>query len=457
MKKTVIALILIAITLVFITGAAIFLAPWKTLIAERIAQQLESHGLKNVSLSLVGLSLREARVENLQFGDREAPLMIPEIRVGYDIQDLRQGRVQTLDINGVAVIIVGGEQGWSVQGFPKKQDDTATPLIPPATSEYKADIPAENISLRNGALSVSAPSWTLSLPISGHWQSEGKPDIALQPAQLNFEGSGVKVSGLLEASASLNEEKKQWEGAWSLKSMTAHQKGAQEDMAPANIEGTLTADEKNMIVSGKISGEGNAYEGAFKMTYPFARPEKASLVLTDFSMPWQEGRMTTKNVNIPLSGGKPYTLELKISKASIAKLMQEFTGQYVQATGTISGSFPIKIGQDGKISVGKGTLSADSPGQISMPPETIPGEGAQMQITRDILQQFDYKLLSLTTEQADRGGLAMNVRIEGNNPKVEAGRPVILNIRLTGDILDFITNSAIVFTSPQTLIQQGEK
>ncbi|MCB1681467.1 MAG: YdbH domain-containing protein, partial [Alphaproteobacteria bacterium] len=61
------------------------------------------------------------------------------------------------------------------------------------------------------------------------------------------------------------------------------------------------------------------------------------------------------------------------------------------------------------------------------------------------------------TEQDGKKGLAIILRIEGNNPKVENGRPVILNIRLTGDLLDFITSSAIVFTSPQTLIQQGNK
>ena len=161
----------------------------------------------------------------------------------------------------------------------------------------------------------------------------------------------------------------------------------------------MSGDEQTLTVDGKIGGENKAYKGTFRYTFPFATPEKAALTLTDFSMPWQEGTLSTKNMNIPLSGNKPYTLDLKISKASIPKLMQEFTGEYVKGTGTISGSFPLKIGQDGKITVGKGTLIADEPGQLSMPPEAIPGEGAQMQLTRDILQQFNYKLLSLTTEQ----------------------------------------------------------
>ena len=457
MKKSIIALILVIINLVFVVGALFFFVPWKILIADRIAQQLKSQGFENARLSLTSLGLHEARIENLQFGDNDTPLTIPEIAAHYDVQKIQQGKLQSLKIDGINITLNKNEEDWIIKGWPKKQGDDAPPLIPPVSPEYKTSIPADLITLTNGALSVNTPTWNLSLPLAGRWQKTGQPDMSLQPAQLNFEGSGVKVSGLLEASASLNEEKKKWEGTWSLKSMTAHQKGAQEDIAPADLSGTLAADEVNLIVYGKISGASKAYDGAFKYTYPFAQPEKASLILSDFSMPWQDGVLTTRNVNIPLSGNKPYTLDLKIAKASIAKLMQDFTGEYVKATGTISGSFPVRIGQDGKITVGKGTLSADEPGQLSMPPESIPGEGAQMQLTRDILEQFDYKLLSLTTEQEGKDGLAIILRIEGNNPKVENGRPVILNIRLTGDLLDFITSSAIVFTSPQTLLKQGTK
>ncbi|MCB1592437.1 MAG: YdbH domain-containing protein [Alphaproteobacteria bacterium] len=457
MKKSIIALILVIINLVFLLGALFFLLPWKNMIGDRIAQELQRQGFPDASLSLTALSMNALRIEDLKFGEKDDPLIISEIAATYDFQEVQEGKLQTLTVKGVNIALKNEGEGWSLRGWPKTADGKAPALIPPVRPEYKNTVPADSLSLQNGALSVNAQNWTLSLPLAGLWQKSGQPEFSLKPARLDFEGGGVTVSGLLETSASLNEEKKKWEGTWSLKSMTAHQQGAQEDIPPADLSGTLSADEKTLIVTGKIKGENKSYNGAFKYAYPFAEPQKATLVLSDFSMPWQDGVLTTRNVNIPLSGNKPYTLDLKIAKASIAKLMQDFTGEYVKATGTISGSFPVRIGQDGKITVGKGTLSADEPGQLSMPPESIPGEGAQMQLTRDILEQFNYKLLSLTTEQEGKDGLAIILRIEGNNPKVENGRPVILNIRLTGDLLDFITSSAIVFTSPQTLLKQGTK
>ena len=456
MKKTLIVLFMILSTPVFLGGAAMILVSWKTFLSDYLSKELQANGLQNATLSVDSFGWNEARIKNLTFGDTEDPLTIPELTAHYDVKELQEGKLQTLSISGMKLTVWKDESGWALEGWPNPAEQKPVPFIPPLKETYKDKIPAQSVSLEDGALTVKTPDGMLTLPLSGQWQKSEKPDFKLNEAPLNYEGKGVKLSGLLEASASLNAEKKKWEGSWSLKKLNIRQEDAQEDIPPADLSGTLSADEQTLTVDGKIGGENKAYKGTFRYTFPFATPEKAALTLTDFSMPWQEGTLSTKNMNIPLSGNKPYTLDLKISKASIPKLMQEFTGEYVKGTGTISGSFPLKIGQDGKITVGKGTLIADEPGQLSMPPEAIPGEGAQMQLTRDILQQFNYKLLSLTTEQ-DKKGLAVLLRLEGNNPKVENGRPVILNIRLTGDLLDFITSSAIVLTSPQTLIKQGNK
>ena len=460
MKKTLIVLFMILSTPVFLGGAAMILVPWKTFLSDYLSKELQANGLQNATLSVDSFGWNEARIKNLTFGDTEDPLTIPELTAQYDVKELQEGKLQILTLSGIKLTVSKGEDGWTLEGWPKpkqEETETETPVVPPLTENYKDKIPAESIILENAALTVRTPDGMLTLPLSGQWQKNEKPDFKLNEAPLNYEGKGVKLSGFLEASAARNTDKKKWEGSWSLKKLEIRQKDAQEDIPRADLSGTLSADDQTLTVDGKIGGENKAYKGTFRYTFPFAAPEKAALTLTDFSMPWQEGTLSTKNMNIPLSGNKPYTLNLKVTKASIPKLMQDFTGEYVKGTGTISGSFPLIIGQDGKITVGKGTLIADEPGQLSMPPEAIPGEGAQMQLTRDILQQFDYKLLSLSTEQDAKKGLAILLRLEGNNPKVENGRPVILNIRLTGDLLDFITSSAIVLTSPQTLIKQGNK
>ena len=45
--------------------------------------------------------------------------------------------------------------------------------------------------------------------------------------------------------------------------------------------------------------------------------------------------------------------------------------------------------------------------------------------------------------------------LQGNNPKVYKGKPVKLNVHLTGDILDVVRQSMLT-SNPTKLLQQGE-
>ena len=362
----------------------------------------------------------------------------------------------TITLRDTVLRVVQDKNGWHLDGLPQSQNKSTTPFIPPVTPEYKSAIPFDTATIRDGFLSVSAPSWTMTMPLNIRWEKNDKKEIVLSPTEMDINAGDISINGKLNASTALNAAKKRWEADWSIQNMIISQKGA-DDYPPATINGSATADDSALRVTGKIKGKKNAYSGAFRYVMPFKTPEKTHLILTNFSMPWQGGTVSTDNMTIPLREKAAYKFTLKVEKASVGSLMREFTGEYVQATGTISGNLPVTIKADGTISIGKATLTADEEGTLSMPPELIPGDTAQMQLTRDILGKFNYKVLTMTTQERENGGMDMKVRLEGNNPKVQDGRPVILNVNLTGDLLDFITSSVMIFTSPQTLIKQGQK
>ncbi len=374
----------------------------------------------------------------------------------FDPENPPEDLKNSITLRDTVFRVVQDKNGWRMDGLPQSEKESQQPFIPPVTPEYKAAIPFETATVKDGLLSVTAPAWTMVMPVNLQWRKDAKKEISLTPTTMEIEAGDLGITGKLEADATLNAEKRRWEADWNIQNLILSQKGT-DDYPPATINGSATADESALRVTGKIKGKENAYSGAFRYVMPFKTPEKTHLILTNFSMPWQGGTVSTDNMTIPLREKAAYKFTLKVDKASVGSLMREFTGEYVQATGTISGNLPVTIKADGTVSIGQSTLTADEEGTISMPPELIPGDTAQMKLTRDILGKFNYKKLSLTTQERENGGLDMKVRLEGNNPKVQDGRPVILTVNLTGDLLDFITSSVMIFTSPQTIIKQGQK
>lgn len=172
-------------------------------------------------------------------------------------------------------------------------------------------------------------------------------------------------------------------------------------------------------------------------------------------MPWKEGRLAAENVAVQLKGDKPVKLALEVSNVSIAELMGALTGDRVSATGAISGTLPVLVKRIGEIQLLQGELKAGGPGSITMPPDVIPGDNEQVALVRQILENLQYTSLSITTSVGEDGETGVLMTLEGNNPKVYDGRPVKLNVNLTGDVLEFIQQNILLLTSPETLLKPG--
>ncbi len=93
---------------------------------------------------------------------------------------------------------------------------------------------------------------------------------------------------------------------------------------------------------------------------------------------------------------------------------------------------------DAGVRVDQGALRAVSPGgKLIMPAERLQamlGSSDTMELVVQALQNFHYSVLESTIDYDEEGKLALGLRLEGENPDLRGGQPVVLNINLEEDI-----------------------
>ena len=241
-----------------------------------------------------------------------------------------------------------------------------------------------------------------------------------------------------------------WRGKWRLNNIQV--KFGESALPTLEGRGTLQTLADAFSISGRFKSKDNTHRTIFNFHIP-----SNNLKLLYATIPWKSGTLTVKNVLIPLEGNQPVKLVLQVRKVSIGALMQVLTGERVSATGSVSGDLPLVIGRDGTVSFGKGKLKANAPGTITMPVDAIPGDNAQIALTRDILKNFHYKTLSISISSGADGEVPILVALEGNNPDMYNGRPIKINVRLSGDVLDFVRQNVMFLTDPKLMLKQGSK
>lgn len=105
--------------------------------------------------------------------------------------------------------------------------------------------------------------------------------------------------------------------------------------------------------------------------------------------------------------------------------------------GSIDGRLPLQLSAEG-FSISNGQLEAKKPGgQLKFDSERIRQLGRSnpaMQLVTQSLEDFQFTTLSSQVNYDPQGKLALGIRLEGQNPAIEKGRPIHFNINLQEDI-----------------------
>ncbi len=451
MKKFIIG---IAIVLALILSA-LFL-PYKSWLESRLETILTAKGFQNVALTISDIGLNNATLSNVSIGS-ETPMVLKNIDFAYSLPELWKGSLREFTASGLDVAIRQEEGRWAIQGFrdSKSADDkSVTPLaLLPLTPEDMARIPFDRMALKESSLNVFSDIGQLSTPLDLTLQKNPSAEFTYNAESLKFTRPGLNVAtGKVSFHASITENK-QWKGAWTIASVAIENEPLPVPML--NGGGTFNADGEELKFDGLLKDNSGAWQIKFAMNYAPATPQKSALNIVQADMPWKEGRVSVHNITFPFADRGSTTVNLQVHRVSLDELMQWLTGNRVSGTGTVSGTLPIVIGKNGKLTILKGDLKADGPGTIVIPPETIPGDNERVDLVREILQDLHFSLLSISSKKDENGNLVVVIAVEGNNPKVYDGRLVKLNVNLTGDILDFIEKNVMFLRSPETVLQQG--
>lgn len=169
----------------------------------------------------------------------------------------------------------------------------------------------------------------------------------------------------------------------------------------------------------------------------------------------ETGKLMLKEANAGLLGGdvrvKPQTWDLSqwpiqialdVNRLQLSELMALYPAENLSGTGILSGQLPLGIGPEG-VNVADGEIRALEPGgRLQLPGgrlQALAQDNAAMQIVAEAMKNFHYSVLSSTIGYAQDGTLLLDLHIEGNNPNVRAGQPVVLNINLEENIPALLT------------------
>ncbi len=147
--------------------------------------------------------------------------------------------------------------------------------------------------------------------------------------------------------------------------------------------------------------------------------------------------------------------KLAVDKVDIAKLLQMADLPGLSGTGTLSGTFPLKI-VNGDPIITNGAISSSGNGVIIYNNDAADAAAntEQTQLLAQALKDFHYTELSGAVDGNINGNLQFKIGLHGANPALYDGYPIHLNVNLQGSLADLIRRGTVGLR-PLELIQSG--
>lgn len=172
--------------------------------------------------------------------------------------------------------------------------------------------------------------------------------------------------------------------------------------------------------------------------------------LVEAAWPFNGGRLT---LTTPENVTDRY--ELTVEKVDLAKVLQMVDLPGLSGTGTLSGTFPLKI-VNGDPIITKGAISSSGNGVIIYNNDAADAAAntEQTQLLTQALKDFHYTELSGAVDGNINGNLQFQIGLRGANPSLYDGYPIHLNVNLEGSLADLIRRGTVGLR-PLELIQSG--
>ncbi len=140
---------------------------------------------------------------------------------------------------------------------------------------------------------------------------------------------------------------------------------------------------------------------------------------------------------------EPLLFPIQVQGLELEQLFILYPTEGLAGTGTLDGRLPLQISSQG-VTIEQGQLSARAPGgKLQFHSERIRALGRSnpaMQLVTQSLEDFRFTTLNSQVNYDQQGKLALAMRLEGQNPAIEQGRPIHFNINLEEDIPTLLTS-----------------
>lgn len=183
-------------------------------------------------------------------------------------------------------------------------------------------------------------------------------------------------------------------------------------------------------------------EARIRYGAPLASAAKGTLEVNLAQAALMGGQVTLTPGQWDLTASNPL-FPIQIRGLELQQLFTLYPAEGLAGSGTLDGDLPVRLGQKG-IEVDNGQIAARQPGgHLQFSSEKIKALGRSnpaMQLVTQSLEDFRFTTLNSVVDYDQHGKLRLAMRLEGQNPAIENGRPIHFNINLEEDIPNLLAS-----------------
>ncbi|MFQ5915634.1 MAG: YdbH domain-containing protein [Nitrospinota bacterium] len=187
-----------------------------------------------------------------------------------------------------------------------------------------------------------------------------------------------------------------------------------------------------------------------------------------------EGRLVIERTEWRLAGGKiraegvsidprsaQHKFVLEIEGVNLQKLVALAKVEGLTVIGRLTGDIAVLI-KEGALIIREGLLEATPEGgTVRYDPSEVPSAlrhgGEKTQLMLSALENFQYKTLRIKLNRRSDGNTKVSLHLRGSNPDFFKGRPVELNLNLSGQLDQMLQRGLKGYKIPETIIRQFQK
>jgi hypothetical protein len=448
-------LILLAVIIAVLAIVLWKFIPYHNIITGQITRILEARGLVVQSIKLESASPQQSVLSDIKLGEVNS-LKIAHLQLQHSPQGLLQGHVNEVAAEGIEANIYKENGKWKIGGIESllqgKADGGGENTLLFDRDSIQKLLP-QKIAVNNGSIAVNDASFTIAANYNLLFTSENEVVLNISSPGFAFKKHPYEASsGAINIAAKLNEAEKKWQGNIVINDINIT--GLRQEMPTLKLNSYISIRPEKFLATLALKDAANKQGANLALEFPTSNPAEGMLTIRSLEFPWGGGAIYAKAVKISLAMDKPIPIAIGVREVELSSLLGAISDGKIEGTGKISGTIPLIYHPDGRITLQEGAAEALEAGIIKVPAELLPGNNAALDIARAALENFHYTSLKIGVYSEDGDKSAIQLTLQGRNPDQLDGRPVNLNVKLTGDVLPLLQQSLIPFNDLKHLLNE---